>query len=83
MCYRSVLSNSFPKAFPDTSAVSFDKPFVPKSQYHVQLIEDLVARPLSEMGFEEIEATGKMKDRGIDICGTLLVGDVICTRMVV
>ena len=45
--------------------------------------EDLVARLLSEMGFEEIEVTSKAKDGGINVRGTLLVGDVIRTRMAV
>ena len=45
--------------------------------------EDLVARLLSEMGFEEIEVTSRAKDGGIDVRGTLLVGDVIRTRMAV
>ena len=45
--------------------------------------EDLVARLLSEMGFEEIEVTSRASDGGIDVRGTLLVGDVIRTRMAV
>lgn len=45
--------------------------------------EELVARLLSEMGFEEIEITEKANDGGIDVRGTLLVGDVIRTRMAV
>ena len=45
--------------------------------------EDLVARLLSEMGFEEIEVTSKAKEGGIDVRGTLLVSDVIRTRMAV
>lgn len=45
--------------------------------------EELVARLLSEMGFEEIEVTNKTGDGGIDVRGTLLVGEVIRTRMAV
>ncbi len=45
--------------------------------------EELVARLLSEMGFEEIEVTDKTGDGGIDVRGTLLVGEVIRTRMAV
>ena len=46
--------------------------------------EDLVARFLPEMGFEEIkENASKIGDGGIDVRGTLLVGDVIRTRMAV
>ena len=45
--------------------------------------EDLVARLLSEMGFEEIEVTSRAGDGGIDVRGTLLVGDVIRMRMAV
>jgi len=45
--------------------------------------EELVARLLAEMGFEEIEMTGRSGDGGIDVRGTLVVGDVIRTRMAV
>ncbi len=48
-----------------------------------EAFEDLVARLLSEMGFEEIEVTSRAGDGGIDVRGTLLVGDVIRTRMAV
>lgn len=45
--------------------------------------EELIARLLAEMGFEEIEMTGPSGDGGIDVRGTLVVGDVIRTRMAV
>ena len=37
----------------------------------------------SEMGFEDIEVTSRTKDGGIDVRGTLVVGDVIRTRMAI
>ena len=45
--------------------------------------EELVARLLAEIGFEDIEVTKRSKDGGIDVRGTLVVGDVIRTRMAV
>ncbi len=45
--------------------------------------ESLIAGLLTKMGFDEIEVTGKVKDGGIDVRGTLVVGDVIRTRMAV
>ncbi len=45
--------------------------------------EELVARLFAEMGLEEIEVTGPGSDRGIDVRGTLVVGEVIRTRMAV
>lgn len=45
--------------------------------------EDLIARLLAEMGFEEIAVTSRSKDGGIDVRGTLVVGDVIRTRMAI
>jgi len=45
--------------------------------------EELIARLLAEMGFEEIEVTSRNKDGGIDVRGTLVVGDVIRTRMAI
>lgn len=45
--------------------------------------EELIARLLAEMGFEEIEMTGRSGDGGIDVRGTLVVGDVIRTQMAV
>jgi restriction system protein len=45
--------------------------------------EELIARLLAEMGFDEIEVTSPSKDGGIDVRGTLVVGDVIQTRMAV
>lgn len=45
--------------------------------------EELIARLLAEMGFEEIEVTSRSKDGGIDVRGTLVVGDVIRTRMAI
>lgn len=45
--------------------------------------EELVARLLAEIGFEDIEVTKLSGDGGIDVRGTLVVGDVIRTRMAV
>ena len=55
---------------------------------HVQKLtaeefEELIGRLLGEMGFEEVEVTSHIGDRGIDIRGTLVVGDVIRTKMAV
>lgn len=45
--------------------------------------EELTSRLLAEMGFEDIEVTRRSADGGIDVRGTLVVGDVIRTRMAV
>lgn len=45
--------------------------------------EELIAQLLAEIGFEKIEVTSKSKDGGIDVRGTLVVGDVISTRMAI
>ena len=45
--------------------------------------EELIGRLLAELGFEDIEVTRRSKDGGIDVRGTLVVGDVIRTRMAV
>ena len=45
--------------------------------------EDLVGRLLAEIGFEDIEVTSRSKDGGIDVRGTLVVGEVIRTKMAV
>ena len=45
--------------------------------------EELIARILAEMGFEDIEITSRSRDGGIDVRGTLVVGDVIRIRMAV
>ena len=45
--------------------------------------ERLIARLLEEMDFDGIEVTEKVKDGGIDVRGTLVVGDVIRTQMAV
>jgi restriction system protein len=45
--------------------------------------EELIGELLARIGFEEIEVTAYSKDGGIDVRGTLLVGDVIRTRMAV
>jgi len=45
--------------------------------------EALVARLLSALGFEEVELTPAKGDGGIDVRGTLVVGEVIRTRMAV
>lgn len=45
--------------------------------------EELIAKLLAEIGFEDIELTDRGKDGGIDVRGTLVVGDVIRTRMAI
>lgn len=45
--------------------------------------EGLIARLLVDLGFEEVDITSYSKDGGIDVRGTLVVGDVIRTRMAV
>ncbi len=45
--------------------------------------EELIARLLAEIGFEDIEITRRSGDGGIDVRGTLAVGDVIRTTMAV
>ncbi len=45
--------------------------------------EQLVGRLLGEMGFEEIDVTSHGGDKGIDVRGTLVVSDVVRTKMAV
>ena len=45
--------------------------------------EEIIAKLLAEIGFEDIELTDRGKDGGIDVRGTLVVGDVIRTRMAI
>lgn len=45
--------------------------------------EDLIGRLLAAIGFEEVEVTSRTKDGGIDVRGTLVVGDVIRTSLAV
>lgn len=45
--------------------------------------ESLISRLLSEMGFIDVEVTRVAHDRGIDVRGTLAVGDVIRIKMAV
>ena len=45
--------------------------------------EFLIGQLLSELGFEDIEVTSHGGDKGIDVRGTLVVGDVIRTRIAV
>ncbi|MCC5849956.1 MAG: restriction endonuclease [Verrucomicrobia bacterium] len=45
--------------------------------------EELVGRLLAAIGFEEVEVTSRSNDGGIDVRGTLVVGDVIRTRLAV
>lgn len=45
--------------------------------------EDLIGRLLAAMGFDEVEVTSRTKDGGIDVRGTLVVGDVIRIRLAV
>lgn len=45
--------------------------------------EGLVGRLLTDMGFEDVVVTARHGDGGVDVRGTLMVGDVIHTRMAV
>lgn len=45
--------------------------------------EELIGQLLAELGFADIEVTQRSSDGGIDVRGTLVVGDVIQTRMAV
>ena len=48
-----------------------------------QAFEELMAQLLAAMGFERVEVSELGGDRGIDVRGTLVVGEVIRTRMAV
>ena len=45
--------------------------------------EDLISQLLAEMGFEKVEVTKLSSDGGIDVRGTLVVGDVVRIKMAV
>lgn len=45
--------------------------------------EELIGELLAKMGFEDIEVTGRSGDGGVDVRGTLVVGDVVRIRMAV
>lgn len=45
--------------------------------------EQLIAELLAALGFEEVTVTARSGDGGIDVRGTLVVGEVIRTRMAV
>lgn len=45
--------------------------------------EKLIGQLLGAIGFEEVNVTGRSGDGGIDVRGTLVVGDVISIRMAV
>jgi restriction system protein len=45
--------------------------------------EKLIGKLLVALGFEDVTVTGRSGDGGIDVRGTLVVGDVIRTRMAV
>ena len=45
--------------------------------------EELVSQLLTEMGFEMVEVTKRSGDGGIDVRGTLVVGDVVRIKMAV
>lgn len=57
---------------------------------HTQLLkmdpgefEELIGRLLAELGFEGVDVTRRSHDGGIDVRGTLVVGDVIRTQMAI
>ena len=45
--------------------------------------EELVSKLLAEIGFEEVEVTKRSGDGGIDVRGTLVVGDAVRIKMAV
>ncbi len=45
--------------------------------------EALIGQLLVTLGFDDVEVTARSGDGGIDVRGTLVVGDVIRTRMAV
>ncbi len=45
--------------------------------------EELISLLLAEMGFEEVDVTNISGDRGIDVRGTLVVGDAVRIKMAV
>lgn len=45
--------------------------------------EEVIGELLGALGFEEVTVTGRAGDGGIDVRGTLVVGEVIRTRMAV
>jgi len=47
------------------------------------LFEALIAQLLVALGFDDVVVTGRSGDGGIDVRGTLVVGDVVRTRMAV
>lgn len=50
---------------------------------HPSAFEALVGELLIALGFEEVEVTSRSADGGIDVRGTLVVGEVIRTKMAV
>lgn len=61
-----------------------------RTQLHAKLMamtwgefEDLVGVLLAELGFEEVAVTPRRGDKGIDVRGTLVVGDAVRIRMAV
>ncbi|RVU46677.1 hypothetical protein EA187_05945 [Lujinxingia sediminis] len=61
-----------------------------RARLHQQLFEmdptefeELVGRLLIALGFGDVDVTSRSNDGGIDVRGTLVVGDVIRTRMAV
>jgi len=45
--------------------------------------ENLISQLLLALGFEQVEVTSRSNDGGIDVRGTLVVGEVIRTRLAV
>lgn len=45
--------------------------------------EEMIGQLLAAIGFEEVEVTTRSKDGGIDVRGTLVVGEVVSTRLAV
>src|SRR5690606_37833850 len=45
--------------------------------------EDLIGKVLAELGFVEVAVTPRRSDKGIDVRGTMVIGDAVRIRMAV
>jgi restriction system protein len=61
-----------------------------RTQLHARLMamqwgefEDLIGKVLAELGFVEVAVTPRRSDKGIDVRGTMVIGDAVRIRMAV
>jgi restriction system protein len=61
-----------------------------RAQLHARLMamtwgefEDLIGKVLAELGFVEVAVTPRRSDKGIDVRGTMVIGDAVRIRMAV